>query len=102
MNRLWLTIFLAAAISATLKAIGPIANSKTQLGERQLKAVQLLSPCILAAIVATEVFSHERHLQLGAQLVGVSIGGYLYTRTRKLTLAIASAAAITALFRFVS
>jgi branched-subunit amino acid transport protein len=102
MNRLWLAIFLTAAISATLKAVGPIANSKTQLSERQLKAVQLLSPCILAAIVAAEVFSHQRHLQLGAQLVGVSVGGYLYTRTRKLTLAIASAAGVTALLRLVT
>jgi branched-subunit amino acid transport protein len=99
MSNPWVIIITTAAISATLKAVGPIIVSKKQLDDKHVAAVKLLGPCLLAAIVAIELFSNQSHLHINNQVLGVGLGGYIYLKKGNLIASIAIAVVVTALMR---
>ena len=74
------------------------------LGGRDLptwftSVVILLSPALLAALVATQVFAEGDRLALEADTAGVAVGGLIYWRTRSIVACVVLAAAVTALLR---
>jgi branched-subunit amino acid transport protein len=74
------------------------------LGGRELptwftSVVILLSPALLAALVATQVFAEGDRLALEADTAGVAVGGLIYWRTRSIVACVVLAAAVTALLR---
>ena len=74
------------------------------LGGRELptwftSVVILLSPALLAALVATQVFAEGDRLALDPDTAGVAVGGLVYWRTKSIVACVVLAAAVTALLR---
>ena len=56
----------------------------------------LLSPALLAALVATQAFANGDHLAIGADTAGVAAGGLVIWRTGSIIACVLLAAAVTA------
>jgi branched-subunit amino acid transport protein len=74
------------------------------LGGRELptwftSVVILLSPALLAALVATQAFAQGDHLALDADTAGVAAGGLVIWRTGSIIACVVLAAAVTAAVR---
>ncbi len=94
-----ITIAGCAAVTAAIKAAGPIALGGRELPTWFTSVVILLSPALLAALVATQAFAEGDRLALGADTAGVAAGGFAIWRTDSIVLCVVVAAATTALVR---
>jgi branched-subunit amino acid transport protein len=94
-----MTIAGCAAVTAAIKAAGPVALGGRELPTWFTSVVILLSPALLAALVATQAFAEGDRLALGADTVGVAAGGLVIWRTDSIVACVLVAAGITALVR---
>jgi branched-subunit amino acid transport protein len=94
-----LTIAGCAVVTAAIKAAGPIALGGRELPTWFTSVVILLSPALLAALVATQAFAEGDHLALDADTAGVAAGGAVIWRTGSIVACVVIAAAVTALVR---
>jgi branched-subunit amino acid transport protein len=94
-----LTIAGCAAVTAAIKAFGPIALGGRDIPTWFTSVVILLSPALLAALVATQVFAEGDRLALEADTAGVAAGGLLFWRSGSIVACVVVAAAVTALVR---
>ena len=94
-----LTIAGCAAVTAVIKAVGPVVLGGRELPTWFTSVVILLSPALLAALVATQVFAEGDRLALEADTAGVAAGGLLFWRTESIIACVFAAAAVTALVR---
>ena len=94
-----LTIAGCTAVTAAIKAIGPVVLGGRELPTWFTSVVILLSPALLAALVATQVFAEGDRLALEADTVGVAAGGLVYWRTESIVACVVLAAAVTAAVR---
>ena len=78
---------------------GPVVLGGRELPTWFTSVVILLSPALLAALVATQVFAEGDRLALEADTAGVAVGGLIYWRTRSIVACVVFAAAVTALLR---
>ena len=83
-------------ITAAIKAVGPIALGGRELPTWFTSVVILLSPALLAALVATQAFAEGDHLALSADTAGVAAGGLVVWRTGSIVACVVLAAAVTA------
>ena len=83
-------------ITAAIKAVGPIALGGRNLPTWFTSVVILLSPALLAALVATQAFAEGDHLALSADTAGVAAGGLVIWRTGSIIACVVLAAAVTA------
>ena len=88
-----LVIGCAAACTA-VKLVGPIVLGGRPLPGAFSRLVALLAPALLAALVVTETFSHEREVVVDASAAGVAAGGLTAWRTRSEVAAVLVAAAV--------
>ena len=93
------TIAGCAAVTAAIKAAGPIALGGRELPTWFTSVVILLSPALLAALVATQALAEGDRLALEADTAGVAAGGLAVWRTSSIVLCVVVAAATTALVR---
>jgi branched-subunit amino acid transport protein len=84
------------AITAAIKAVGPIALGGRELPTWFTSVVILLSPALLAALVATQAFAEGDRIALDADTAGVAAGGLVYWRSRSIVACVVLAAAVTA------
>jgi branched-subunit amino acid transport protein len=75
MTAVWATIGGLAAITAAIKAAGPLALGGRELPERALAVIALLAPALLAALVLTDTFSHDGELTVDARAAGLACAG---------------------------
>jgi branched-subunit amino acid transport protein len=94
-----ITIAGCAAVTAAIKAVGPIALGGRDLPTWFTSVVILLSPALLAALVAIQVFGEGDRLALEADTAGVAAGGLVYWRTESIVACVVIAAAVTAALR---
>jgi branched-subunit amino acid transport protein len=94
-----LTIAALCVITAAIKAIGPVALGGRELPNWFTSVVILLSPALLAALVATYALAEGDHLALGADTAGVAAGGLAIWRTGSIILCVLVAAVATAALR---
>jgi branched-subunit amino acid transport protein len=94
-----LTIAGCAVITAAIKAAGPVALGGRDLPTWFTSVVILLSPALLAALVATQAFAEGDRLALDADTAGVAAGGLAIWRTDSIVACVVAAAAVTALVR---
>ena len=94
-----LTIAGCAAVTAAIKSIGPVVLGGRELPTWFTSVVILLSPALLSALVATQVFAEGDQLGLEADTIGVAVGGLVYWRTKSIVACVVLAAAVTALAR---
>ena len=99
MTMLWITIVAVALASAAIKAAGPVLVGGRELPPRAVAVVALLAPALLAALVVTETFGEDGHLVLDERAVGVAVAAAALALRAPMLLAIALAAATTALVR---
>ena len=96
-----ITITGCALITAAIKAAGPVALGGRKLPTWFTSVVILLSPALLAALVATQAFAEGDHLAFDADTVGVAAGGLVIWRTGSIIACVVVAAAATAAVRTV-
>jgi branched-subunit amino acid transport protein len=94
-----ITIAGCAAVTAAIKAVGPIALGGRELPTWFTSVVILLSPALLAALVATQVFAEGDRLALEADTAGVAAGGLVFWRSESIVACVFVAAAATAAVR---
>jgi branched-subunit amino acid transport protein len=94
-----LTIAGCALVTAAIKAAGPVALGGRELPTWFTSVVILLSPALLAALVATQAFAEGDRLALDADTAGVAAGGLAIWRTDSIVACVVAAAAVTALVR---
>ena len=99
MTALWVTIVAVALASAAIKAAGPVLVGGRELPPRAISVIALLAPALLAALVVTEPFGEDRHLVLDERAVGVAVAASALALRAPVLLAVALAAATTALAR---
>ena len=92
----WILIGACAAITAAIKAAGPVA-----LGGRELPAwfssiVAMMAPALFAALVVTQALADGRDWAVGADTVGVAAAGVAAWRGVSVIGVVAIAAALTA------
>ncbi len=100
-STIWLTIIGATIVTALIKAFGPVVMGGRRLPPRVAGVIMLMAPALLAALVVTSVLADGDKLHVGADFVGVTVGGalMLWTRAGVLT-AVLVAAGLTAAIRF--
>ena len=96
---LWVVIVAVALASAAIKAAGPVLVGGRELPQRATAVVALLAPALLAALVVSETFGEDRHLVLDERALGVAIAAIALALRAPVLLAVALAAATTALVR---
>ncbi len=89
-------IAACCVITAAIKAVGPVALGGRELPTWFTSVVILLSPALLAALVATQAFANGDHLAIGADTAGVAAGGLVIWRTGSIIACVLLAAAVTA------
>ena len=99
MTMLWVVIVAVALASAAIKAAGPVLVGGRELPQRVTAVVALLAPALLAALVVSETFGEDRHLVLDERALGVAIAAIALALRAPVLLAVALAAATTALVR---
>jgi branched-subunit amino acid transport protein len=86
-------------VTAAIKAAGPVALGGRELPAWFTSVVILLSPALLAALVATQAFAEGDRLALSADTAGVAAGGLAIWRTGSIVACVFAAAAVTAAVR---
>ena len=94
-----LTIAGCTAATAAIKAVGPIVLGGRELPTWFTSVVILLSPALLAALVATQAFAEGDRLALEADTAGVAVGGLVIWRSGSIVACVVAAAAVTAALR---
>ncbi len=99
MTTLWVAIVGVALANAAIKAAGPVLVGGRELSPRAVSVIVLLAPALLAALVVTETFGEDRHLVLDERALGVAVAAAALALRAPVLLAVALAAATTALVR---
>ena len=102
-GRVWLTVALVALVTFVIKGFGPAVFGPSTAGgglpAPLARVVLLLAPPLLAALVVTNALADGRHLQAGADTLGVTCAGVLVWRGLGVLPAVVVAAVVTALSR---
>jgi branched-subunit amino acid transport protein len=88
-----------AAVTAVIKAIGPVALGGRDLPAWFTSVVVLLAPCLLAALVVTQVLADGQRVAVGADTVGVAAGAAVFWWRSSVIGCVLVAAGLTALLR---
>jgi len=94
-----ITIAGCTLVTAAIKAAGPVALGGRALPTWFTSVVILLSPALLAALVATQAFAEGDRLALEADTAGVAAGGLAIWRSGSIVACVLVAAALTAALR---
>jgi branched-subunit amino acid transport protein len=97
----WLVIGLCAAVTAAIKAAGPIALGGRELPPWFAGVIQLMAPALLAALVCVSALAEGDEWAVGADTAGVAVAGVLLWRGANVVVGVLVAAAITAALRAV-
>ena len=92
-----LTIAGCAAVTAAIKAAGPIALGGRELPQRLAGVVALLAPALLAALVVVDTFGGEDHsLAIDERAGGLLAAGAALVARVPMLAVVLVAAAVTA------
>jgi branched-subunit amino acid transport protein len=94
-----MTIVGCTAVTAAIKAVGPVALGGRELPTWFTSVVILLSPALLAALVATQAFAEGDRLAIEADTAGVAVGGLVIWRSGSIVACVLAAATVTAALR---
>jgi branched-subunit amino acid transport protein len=98
----WWTILGCTLVTMAIKAVGPVAFGGRDLPPRLVGVITLMAPALLAALVVTSTFAVGDRWHVGANTVGVAVGGLILWRRGPLVAAVLAAVAVTALLRAVT
>ncbi len=101
-NEVWLLIGGLILTTALTKAFGPVLVGGRELPASFLRVVAFAAPPLLAALVVTNVLADGRRLAVGADTMGVAVGGLLLVLRVPLVISAGAAVAVTAALRAVT
>jgi branched-subunit amino acid transport protein len=99
---IWWTIVGLAVTTAVIKAAGPVVFGGREAHPTFMRVVAMMAPALLAALVVTSALADGTELGVGADTVGVLVGGVLLWRGRSVVLSVVVAVVVTAVLRAVS
>jgi branched-subunit amino acid transport protein len=99
--RIWWTILGLAVTTAVIKGLGPVVFGGREPHPAFLHVVAMMAPALLAALVVTAALADGHRIGVGANTVGVAVGGVLLWRGRSVVLSVLVAVLVTALLRAV-
>lgn len=103
MSTVWIAIALAAVVSATIKALGPVALGGRRLPAPARAVIALLAPALLAALIVVEVAGpHWSHLDWTVLAGLATIAGTRLLLRAPDLLAILAGLLLTALLRLLT
>ena len=97
----WALIGGCAAITAAIKAAGPVALGGRELPHWFTSIVTLMGPALFAALVVTQVLADGRDLGVGADTAGVALAGVAAWRGASVITVVCVAAVTAAVLRAV-
>ena len=100
--KIWLLIAGCAAVTAAIKAAGPIALGGRDLPARFNSVIGLTAAALLAALVVTSAFADGDRLAIGADTAGVAAAGIVLWRGANVIVGVVLAAAVTAILRAIT
>lgn len=95
----WALVGGCAAITAVIKAAGPVALGGRDLPEKFSDVIALLAPALLTALVAVSALAQGHSLGVGPVTAGVAVAGVALWRGVPVVGGVIIAAVITALLR---
>ena len=95
----WWTIAALSAGSYALKALGPLVLRERAAAPGLSRLAGLMTPALLAALVAVQTFGAERALVLDARAAGLVAAGVAVWRRLPFVVVVVLAAAVTAVVR---
>ena len=98
-TQVWILIGGLVLTTALTKAFGPVLVGGRELPASFLRVVAFAAPPLLAALVVTSVLADGSRLTVGADTVGVAVGGVLLVLRVPLVVAAAAAVGVTAVLR---
>ena len=93
---IWLLIVLVAALTAAIKAAGPIALGGRELPGWFASIVTAMPAAVLAALVVTAALANGEELSVGPDTAGVAAAGIVAWRGASVITCVLVAAAVTA------
>jgi branched chain amino acid efflux pump len=99
---IWITVAGLCVTTALIKAFGPLVFGGRDLPGLLARAIPLLAPALLAALVVTEtVGGTGRSLVIDARVGGLAVAAFAIWRRWPLAVVVLCAAGATALLRAV-
>jgi len=92
----WILIGACAAITAAIKATGPVALGGRELPPWFSSIVAMMAPALFAALVVTQALADGREWAVGADTAGVALAGVAAWRGASVILVVGIAAGVTA------
>lgn len=103
MTAVWVTIAGLCVATAIIKGFGPLMFGARDLPGILARAIPLLAPALLAALVVTATLGGTgRSLVIDARVGGVIVAGFAIWRRWPLVVVVLCAAAATAVLRAVA
>jgi branched-subunit amino acid transport protein len=99
--QVWVLILGLAALTALIKALGPVLLGGRTLPPWFSRVIVLMAPALLSALVLTSVLADGRSWSAGAHTVGVAVAAVMLWRRCSLVLCVVVAVLVTAGLRAV-
>ena len=97
MSAAWVTVLALAAVTISIKAVGPIALGGRELPTPLVKVIDLLAPAILAGLIVIGTFTDaDGELVVDARAAGLGAAAAVYALNRRWLVGAVAAAAVTA------
>lgn len=94
--QVWWLILGLAALTALVKAAGPVLLGGRALPAWMTGVIVLMAPTLLSALVVTSVLAEGRSWSVGAHTVGVAVAAVMLWRRCSLVLCVVVAVLVTA------
>ena len=102
MSDAWIVVVLVGVATIAFKAAGPVLVGRHALPPRLQACVELLAPVMLTALVVTQTFGGDQEITVDARVAGVAAALGALRLKAPIIVAMAIAAAVTALVRLAS
>ena len=100
MTDAWITVGALVVLTASFKAVGPLAVGGRGLPPRAAGVVAVMAPALLAGLVVYETLAaHGGGVQVDARLAGLAAAALALSRRAPLIVVVLVSAAATALAR---
>jgi len=93
---IWWVVLGLIAVTAIIKAAGPVALGGRDLPGWFLRLVAVAAPALLSALVVTSVLADGQRWSVGADTVGVAAAAVVLWFRGSVVIAVAVAVAVTA------
>lgn len=97
--QVWVLIIGLAALTALIKALGPVLLGGRNLPPWFSRVIVLMAPTLLSSLVVTSVLATGRSWSVGAHTVGVAVAALMLWRRHSLVLCVVVAVLVTAALR---